>query len=100
MRLRRIRMTTRRWMIVVAVVGLLLGGIVGVYRLRQRHDALVYRVWWHRTIVATLKARGRASPNDPATPRLLVYHESLAHKYQHAARYPWLPVEPDPPEPD
>ncbi len=30
------------------------------------------------------------------------YHEredELARKYERAARYPWLPVEPDPPEP-
>jgi hypothetical protein len=27
------------------------------------------------------------------------YHASLAQKYLDAARYPWLPVEPDPPEP-
>ena len=28
------------------------------------------------------------------------HHAAMAHKYEHAARYPWLPVEPDPPEPD
>jgi hypothetical protein len=49
--------------------------------------------------VATLKARRAAEPNDPVPPRLIVYYQSLASKYQHAARYPWLPVEPDPPEP-
>jgi hypothetical protein len=27
------------------------------------------------------------------------YHESLASKYKQAARSPWLPVEPDPPQP-
>lgn len=27
------------------------------------------------------------------------FHEKLINKYQHAARYPWLPVEPDPPKP-
>ena len=27
------------------------------------------------------------------------YHAALARKYRHAARYPWLPVEPDPAEP-
>jgi hypothetical protein len=26
--------------------------------------------------------------------------EALAVKYRRAARYPWLPVEPDPPEPE
>jgi hypothetical protein len=28
-----------------------------------------------------------------------VYHTSLARKYERAASYPWLAVEPDPPEP-
>jgi hypothetical protein len=27
------------------------------------------------------------------------WHAALAEKYRHAALYPWLPVEPDPPEP-
>jgi hypothetical protein len=27
------------------------------------------------------------------------YHTALVQKYERAARYPWLPVEPDPPEP-
>jgi hypothetical protein len=27
------------------------------------------------------------------------YHATLKRKYEHAALYPWLPVEPDPPEP-
>jgi hypothetical protein len=27
------------------------------------------------------------------------YHEQMAKKYARAASYPWLPVEPDPPEP-
>jgi hypothetical protein len=36
-------MTTRRWMIAVAVEAMLLGGIVGVYRLRRRYDDFVYR---------------------------------------------------------
>ena len=28
------------------------------------------------------------------------YHTAMARKYRHAARYPWLPVEPDPPPPE
>jgi hypothetical protein len=27
-------------------------------------------------------------------------HEMLYHKYLKAARYPWLAIEPDPPEPE
>jgi hypothetical protein len=28
------------------------------------------------------------------------WHEVLEKKYREAARYPWLPVAPDPPEPE
>jgi hypothetical protein len=28
------------------------------------------------------------------------HHTLLARKYERAACYPWLPVEPDPPEPE
>lgn len=31
--------------------------------------------------------------------RLGAYHSKLRAKYERAARYPWLPVPPDPPEP-
>jgi hypothetical protein len=34
--MRRSRMTTRRWMVAVAVVGLLLGVVVEGWRLKQR----------------------------------------------------------------
>jgi hypothetical protein len=88
-------MTTRRWMVVVAVVGLLMGGV----QLRRRHDDLVGRAQWHSRAVATWNARRAAAANDPIAPRLITYHESLASKYWYATRYPWLPVEPDPPEP-
>jgi hypothetical protein len=33
------------------------------------------------------------------TPEYVSFHSALAEKYRRAARYPWLPVEPDPPEP-
>jgi hypothetical protein len=32
--------------------------------------------------------------------RRLAYHEAMYHKYERAARYPWLPVPTDPPEPE
>lgn len=28
------------------------------------------------------------------------YHDRMRRKWEHAVRYPWLRVEPDPPEPD
>jgi hypothetical protein len=32
--------------------------------------------------------------------RLLPYHAALRRKYELASRHPWLPVEPDSPEPE
>jgi hypothetical protein len=32
--------------------------------------------------------------------RETAYFGALARKYRHAARYPWLPLEPDPPGPE
>lgn len=37
---------------------------------------------------------------DSTSGRLAAYHRKLSAKYQRAARYPWLPVEPDPPPPE
>jgi hypothetical protein len=32
--------------------------------------------------------------------QMAAYHRALRLKYEQAARYPWFPVEPDPPVPD
>jgi hypothetical protein len=32
--------------------------------------------------------------------RRIAFHASMYRKYERAARYPWLAVEPDPPEPE
>jgi hypothetical protein len=31
---------------------------------------------------------------------MIAHFADLRRKYEHAARYPWLPVEADPPEPE
>jgi hypothetical protein len=31
--------------------------------------------------------------------KVAAYRTAMRKKYQHASRYPWLPVAPDPPEP-
>ena len=31
---------------------------------------------------------------------LFAFHSAMHRKYERAAFYPWLPVEPDPPEPE
>lgn len=37
---------------------------------------------------------------QPPNPRQAVYHAAMKRKWLRAARYPWLPVEPDPPSPE
>jgi hypothetical protein len=46
-------------------------------------------------------ARGeRGEPQRVARgEQMAAYHHELRIKYERAARYPWLPVEPDPPPP-
>jgi hypothetical protein len=120
-------MTMRRWMIAVAVVGLMMSGL----RLNRRHDAFLDCSRRHASSESTLRAmrqilegtdslieRLEKQEGDhaahlaqlKATRAVLVemapsweqgipYHAALVRKYRQAARYPWLPVEPDPPTP-
>ena len=110
------RMTTLRWMIAVVVIGLMIGG--GALLIRQRRDYFLILAESHQkeaassmTRVTALKSR-LASTSEMSTEIGQLYrdyervmdradhHAAMAHKYEHAARYPWLWVKPDPPEPD
>jgi hypothetical protein len=115
-------MTTRRWMIAVAVVGLLMGGCIGGYRLKRWHHHFLDRERVHaflelacrraehaeRELSEKITGSGSGPKTQPAVclrnialfSRLAGYHAAMARKYRHAARYPWLPVESDPPEPE
>jgi hypothetical protein len=109
------RMTTRRWMIAVAVVAFVAGLI-------QRHNNFQQLAAWHRSRVFRIPASpglgvavsgSLTSKVDywridekgnvwllPQLARKNAWHRQMAVKYEHAARYPWLPVEPDPPIPE
>ena len=110
------RMTMRRWMIAVAAIGLMIGGGV---RLKQRRDYFLSLAQSHQMEVASSTARGEAlksrfgHTSGMTTEEIMHlhgdydrmmdradHHASLARKYERAARYPWLPVEPDPPPPE
>src|SRR5262249_21597887 len=110
------RMTMRRWMIAVAVVGVPTAAIIASDRQAERRDLLLYRARPHTetarkyesstpAIIAHLgcpKAiyqRAELRHLLEIQPRRIAYHEAMARKYRDAARHPWLPVEPDPPEP-
>ena len=109
------RMTTRRWMVAVAIVAILIGVGLEVGRRSRRFARLAA---YHSNVAlehfGTLMAFGGEPPPIRDVPpaglgptrylhrakALLNYHSVLTEKYQRAARYPWLPVAPDPPEPE
>jgi hypothetical protein len=105
------RMTTRRWMIAVAVVALSVAGEqmrrrAVQYRRQAEHHARIELVC--RQTAARLPLMkpsdyegycGYMVRNIRNSPRIAAFHADLRRKYEHAARYPWHPVEPDPPGP-
>jgi hypothetical protein len=82
----RPRFTVRTLMIAVAIVAVAAAIAVGLRRRSQRFMRLAYD---HEDMSYT-------RPGDPVAS----YHDRLSWKYQQAARYPWLSVPPDPPEPE
>ena len=100
------RMTTRRWMIAVAVVAIVMSGAVSLLRVERL--ASEYRRLYAQHSAETQRYRQEASKalglrnaRDlyVLASRRAAYHAHLEAKYGHAAHSPWLPVERDPPEP-
>jgi hypothetical protein len=89
MRLPRMRLTVRVMMAAVAIAGLSLG----IGSAMQRRVALFRQK-------AAQEAFLLGSQRRPLPERKVPHHEALRRKYERAAGYPWLPVEPDPPEPE
>ena len=108
------RMTTRRWMIAVAVVAILLGAGLETGRRSFRFARLsdCHSNAALECFHALMTLGGWPPPQDPSPAELgrvrnlyrvralVHYHSALTQKYERAARYPWLPVAPDPPEPE
>jgi hypothetical protein len=107
MRLPRFRL--RVLMIAVAVAGVAIAGVVGLRRrgeslrrMAQGHDLAARRAadaLWAPPGWETNPGEGGQRSAIPDWERL-AYHNRLKEKYERAARYPWLPVGPDPPEPE
>ncbi len=98
MRWPRVRFTVRRMMVAVA-------GVAVVLVLYQRHRTFERLAADHRNAAMIARPIRIISRQPRRWIWMLLpspYHEredELARKYERAARYPWLPVEPDPPEP-
>jgi hypothetical protein len=98
-------------MLAVALVALIMGiGIEGRRR-RSRFEELAGK---HYILSLPAPPAFIVDPGNPAhhirlnetemnsdlAKRRFTYHARLCEKYRRAARYPWLPVEADPPEPE
>jgi hypothetical protein len=114
-----LRLTTRRWMLAILILGLLLGPGAEVVRLmtmsrRFRQGAIACRKIADRsrnTAAMLARDRNEAGGDDVKVRQWLQageerwirygdHYSRLAPKYDRAARYPWLPLEPDPPAPE
>lgn len=112
------RMTTRRWMIVIVALAALFWVAVEVPRLSTLRSLYLgvaekYGYWETRfngliairqdlDYYAVWQPRGpEPSPARLARMKAMAaYYGMMRKKYERAARYPWLPIEPDPPPPE
>ena len=116
MRLSRVRFTVRRMMVAVAVVAVSLNLVMVTWRCFSfSHRATLYsHLASHLSRYAgkypadtvlpnTIYRRTAKGPTVALTgggaAKLAAHYDALARKYKHAAAYPWLPIEPDPPPP-
>jgi hypothetical protein len=107
-----VRFTTRRIVVAVAVIAMVLGGLVNFVRRVRRFDGLAS---YHRLRIIGVAQRSvigddgmivglELSPVDvkgkPVAPRqrlLNQWHARMFQRYLRAARRPWLDVQPEPP---
>lgn len=108
------RMTTRRWMLAVAVAAAVLVTGIGLSRRSERFSALAREhdarsretavgKHWSGPLdadegisIATFPDGGEMTAREAA---LFVWHVKLKEKYEQAALQPWRPVPSDPPQP-
>jgi hypothetical protein len=100
MRVPRVRFTVRRLMVAVAVVGVILGTYVTCLaraaRFHERSESHLFRA-------LDLVHDAGGGVDEAARSRLnlhVAWNEEMFVKYDRAARFPFLPVPPDPPEPE
>ena len=94
------RFRLRTLLVAVAVVAVVLGFVCWKREMERRAYVYQRRAFYHLVrgfdgVRDWIRAR-----RSPEVHRRVVYHDALAKKWHRAWRYPWLPVEPDPPEPE
>jgi hypothetical protein len=90
------KLTVRRLMIAIALAALGLGLVAWMVR----RSACFRRLADEHALIERQAVEWRPGGCIPVSTPRSEYHRELAAKYQRAARCPWLPVEPDPAEPE
>jgi hypothetical protein len=92
-------MTMRRWMIAVVFAALFVfvGRMLSLSA-AYRERASQYQFGLLGSTPILMGPHGSHSATRHRSAHS-VWAEKMAEKYLHAARFPWLPLEPDPPEP-
>jgi hypothetical protein len=88
------RLTTRRLMVLVAVVALPLAIRAGIESRRERLRR------WEGDHLNSYLANANSARKTDRSKRLARYHVDLARKYDRAVLRFWLPFPPDPPAPE
>jgi len=91
MRWPRVRFTIRRMMVAVAVVAIVFAWSAWMGRRAARFRSL----WAEHINKVGMISSPKPWPHEVQG----IYHLKMGEKYRVAALRPWLPVEPDPPEP-
>jgi hypothetical protein len=103
------RMTSRRWMITVTTLAILMGASIEVNRqltLARRYRLLAFSYDQALLMNRNQKSYGivvfpwGVTVRNACSPELVAYYELMRRKYRRAAARPWLAVEPDPPAPE
>jgi hypothetical protein len=97
-------MTTRRWTLVVGVAAVLFAVGGELARRRETFQRRARELALKAEIDEMVRALLRMGPSDPReveqAGKRVEFHDRLRLKYERAALYPWMPVAPDPPEPE
>jgi hypothetical protein len=109
MRLPRVRFSIRQFMVAVATVALAMAIRIECARIRLWSLDYQLRSLNHGLAAMSDDGRPAFSCRGPfefpslvrnRNPRKAVYHAAMSRKWAEAAERAWLPVTPDPPEPD
>jgi hypothetical protein len=103
MRMSRSRYTLKRMMVAVAVVALAIAAVRWERSMEALSAEYSRHALAHRAKVADDHLAMLRPSSDPRAAELFerreAYRRAMAEKWNRAALFPWLPVEPDPPRP-